>query len=103
MNTYTRNGGWQTSTTGVDISQWQGTTFNTGQVIPVASSDYYYHPYTIEFDTGNDRITQAMIESINRRLLYPEPPVRVVYKEPQPFSDDELNTLLFEEGCDALG
>lgn len=97
MYTYTRNGGWLTSTTGVDVSQWQGTTSYTGQVIPVARSDYYYHPYTIDFEMEPVR---AMIENINEVLsekikINPEP---IIQEEPRPFNDDELNSLLFDKG-----
>ena len=99
MYTYTRNGGWLTSTTGVDVSQWQGTTFNTGQVIPVTTTGhYYYHPYTIDFEMGNGRSVHETIESINEVLKEKPNPKPITQEEPRPFNDDELNSLLFDEG-----
>lgn len=90
MNTYTGNGGWLTHTTAIDTSQWQwsGTASET--------TGYYYHPYTIEFQDSDSRITRAMIESINESIgeIYLEDEKK---KGLSPFDDNELNALLFEE------
>ena len=96
--TTTGGGGWQTSTTGVDVSQWQGTTSYTGQVIPVVRPDYYYHPYTIDFDMGSGWSVNGMIESVNEVLKEKPNPKPITREEPQPFNDEELNSLLFDEG-----
>ena len=91
MNTYTGNGGWLTHTTGVDISQWQGS--GTASEI----TGYSCHPYTIEFQDSDSRITRAVIESINEsmeKIIYYENKLK---KGLNPFDDDELNALLFEE------
>lgn len=99
MYTYTRDGGWQTFyTTGIGVPQWRGTTSYTGQVTPVGRPDYYYHPYTIDFDMGSGWSVHEMIESIDEVLKEKSNPKPITREEPRPFNDDELNSLLFDEG-----
>lgn len=93
MYTYTGNGGWQTSTTGIDVSQWRGTTS-----FPTVSSGYYYHPYTIGFEMGSSRAILEAIENINEVLKEKPNPKPITREKPQPFNDEELNSLLFDEG-----